>query len=93
MPLFTVLLEFDGGTYVSQFRAASARTAAAKHAAQLVGNKAISTLAIRKRLAQDLLGDKPVAIEGVRNVWCCNASVGKKFALVNIVRTVGAWGA
>jgi hypothetical protein len=87
MALFTVVLEFDGGTYVSQFHATSAKNAAVKHAARLIGNKGMSTLANRRRLADRLSVDQPVAIEGVRSVWCCSASVGKKFALVNIVAT------
>jgi hypothetical protein len=87
MALFTVLLEFDGGTYISQLRAPSAHLAATKHVTLLVSNKAIGTLATRKRLAVRLAGDKPVGIEGLRNVWCCSATVGKKFALVNIVAT------
>lgn len=90
MALFTVLLEFNGGTYLSQLRAASAHKVAAKHAARLIDNKAVGTLATRRRLAQRLAADNPVAIEGVRNVWCSHASVGKKSALVNIVGTAEA---
>ena len=88
MPLFTVVLEFDGGTYISQFRARSAHRAAANCAAHLVGINGMSTLANRKRLASCLSRERPVAIQGVRNVWCCSASIGKKLALVNIVATV-----
>jgi hypothetical protein len=87
MALFTVVLDFAGGTYISQFRAVSVRAAAAKHASKLVGNKALCTLAIRRRLGDGLSAEKPIAIAGVRNVWCCSASVGKKFALVNFVAT------
>ena len=87
MALFTVVLEFDGGTYISQFRTKSASETAVKHAAHLTGIKGMSTTAIRRRLAETLSSEQPVAIEGVRNVWCCSASVGKKFALVNIVAT------
>jgi hypothetical protein len=87
MALFTVILEFDGGTYISQFQATSASNAAAKHAAYLIGNKGMSTFVNRKRLSDRLSLEQPVAIEGVRNVWCCSASVGKKLALVNIVAT------
>jgi 3-deoxy-D-manno-octulosonic-acid transferase len=87
MALFTAVLEFDGGTYISQFRATSAHNAATKHAARLMGNKEISTLANRRRLAERLSVEQPIAIEGVRNVWCCSASVGEKFALLNIVAT------
>lgn len=87
MALFTVILEFDGGTYISQLQATSAYNAAAKHAARLIGNKQVSTLVNRRRLADALSVEQPVVIEGVRNVWCCSASVGKRFALVNIVAT------
>jgi len=87
MPLYTVVLEFDGGTYIQQFRAASAFSAAAKHAVRLVKNNDIGTVATRKRLAHKLATDKPTAIQGMRNVWCCFASVGRKSALVNIIAT------
>jgi hypothetical protein len=88
MLLFTLIVEFDGGTYISQFRARSPQRAAANYAAHLVGTKGMSTPAIRKRLATCLSQERPVAIQGVRNVWCCSASIGKKLALVNIVATV-----
>lgn len=72
MALFPVVLEFDGGTYISQFRAVSVRAAVEKHAFQLIGNKGMSTLANRRRLADRLSVDQSVAIEGIRNVWCCS---------------------
>lgn len=87
MPLFTLFLEFDGGTYISQFRAASVQDAIAQYSPHVVGNKAISASSLRKRLAESLSAEKPVAIHGVRNVWCCSVSVGKKFALLNVVTT------
>ena len=87
MALFTVILEFDGGTYISQFQATSAHNAATKHVAHLIGIKQLSTPVNRKRLADGLSVEQPVPIEGVRNVWCCSASVGKRFALVNIIET------
>jgi hypothetical protein len=90
MALFTVVLEFDGGTYISQFRARSVGRAVAKFASQLVGDKAFCTLEARRRLAEGLSGEKLVAIVGVRNVWCCFVSVGRKGALVNIVTTSDA---
>jgi hypothetical protein len=82
MALFTVVLEFGGGTYISQFKAASAHAATIKHAAHLISIKGMS-----KRLAERLSLEQPIAIQGIRSVWCCSASVGRKFALVNIVAT------
>lgn len=87
MALFTMILEFDGGTYISQFQASSPDDAAMKHVDYLVGLKGMSTPANRRRLADRLSLERPVAIEGVRKVWCCSASLGKKLALVNIVAT------
>ena len=87
MALFTVILEFDGGTYISQFHASSPKNAAMKHSAHLVEIKGMSTLAIRRRLADRLSSEVPIAIAGIRRVWCCSASVEKRLALLNIVAT------
>jgi|SRR5690349_3334320 len=77
MPLYTVVLEFDGGTYTQQFRAASSFSAAVKHAVRLVKNNDIGTVATRKRLAHKLATDKPTAIQGMRNVWWSEVSFSK----------------
>ena len=78
MALFTAILEFDGGTYVSQLRSASAQDAASKYASRLVKNKTVPGPAeTMQSLAIALSQDSPVSIVGVRNVWCCSASVGK----------------
>jgi len=87
MALFTLILEFDGGTYISQFRAASVARAVARYPSYLLCNKAVSSLGVRRRLADALSAENPVAIEGVRNVWCCSASTGKGLALLSIVAT------
>ena len=87
MALFTFVLEFDGGTYISQLRARSAARATAQFASDLISNDEVSTLAVRRRLSEALTAENPVAIDGVRNVWCCSASIGRRFALLNIVTT------
>lgn len=87
MALFTFILEFDGGTYISQVHAASVRGAVTQHASHVVSNKAVAAASVRRRIADGLSAQKPVALDGMRNVWCCSTSVGKKFALLNIVAT------
>lgn len=86
MALFTCILEFDGGTYISQSRTTSSDRAVAKYAAHLLQNDAVP-LRIRKMLSKALAVEKPVTIVGVRNVWCCSTVVGKKLALLNIIAT------
>src|SRR5690348_7189243 len=39
------------------------------------------------RTADNLSLERPVALEGVRRVWCCSTSVRGKVALLNIVAT------
>jgi len=87
MPLFTFVLEFNGGTHISQFRANSVFRAVEEYGAQLLRDKAIAKLPVRKRLSESFSVENPVAIKGVRNVWCCSASIGKKLAVLNIVAT------
>jgi len=87
MALFTAILEFDGGTYISQVRSASVRGAMSKYSSRLVADKAIPNAAAKRSLAVALRQDNPISIADVHNVWCCSAVVGKKFALLNIVQT------
>ena len=87
MALFTEILEFEGGTYISLFQASSPHDPAVKHAKYLLDLREISTATNRRRLADRLSMERPVAISGIRKVWCCSASVGRRLAIVNIVAT------
>jgi hypothetical protein len=87
MPLFTFILEFDGGTHISQFRAASVVRAVHEYGGQLLSDKAVAKMPVRRRLSAAFSAENPVAIKGVRNVWCCSASIGKKLAILNVVAT------
>jgi hypothetical protein len=75
---FTIILEFGGGTYIRQVKAASPHGALKKIAAGKHGKAA---------LFRALSEDKPVAIESIDNCWCCTAAFRDKLALVNIVKT------
>jgi hypothetical protein len=45
-------------------------------------HQGMSTPATRRRLADRLSQERPVAVQGVHNVWCCSASLGKKLARI-----------
>jgi hypothetical protein len=75
---FTVILEFAGGTYIRQLKAASPQVALKKIA---TGNHG------KAELFRALSKDKPIAIEGIENCWCCSALYREKLALVNIIKT------
>jgi len=78
MAKFTIVLEFGGGTYIRQLRAASPQGALKKIAARNHGKTA---------LFRALSEDKPVAIEGLDNCWCCSTEYRHQLALVNIIGT------
>jgi hypothetical protein len=87
MPLFTFVLEFDGGTHISQFRATSVVRAVEEYGTQLLRDKTVAAPPTRKRLSEAFSTEHPVAIKGVRNVWCCSASIRKKLAILYVVST------
>ena len=80
--LFTVICEYDGGTYIVQLRAAS------PHLAVLSWLDAGVPEALSKEKALNILkDDAPVAVEGCQNVWCCTDTASKGLVLINVVRT------
>jgi len=76
---FTFILEFGGGTYIRQVRAATPQGALRKLAA---GTDA------KAKLFRALADGGVVAIDGIANCWCSTASHRGELALVNIVETV-----
>lgn len=90
MALFTLILEYRGGTYASQVAAASPTKALRAWADKLDG-QAVQSLG-RKRthaLVKATRGgaEAPLSLEGIANVWCWSVVVGGALALVNMVKT------
>jgi hypothetical protein len=86
MALFTFVIEFRGSTMIRQVKAASPRMALKHVTARLGGLDARSRLKLARAVAEDT----PVEVEGVRNVWCFSAVVGRSLALIHFVKTVEA---
>ena len=78
MPNFTLILEFRGGTYIRQVRAASPQGALRKVA---------SSTDAKTEVFRALAHEKVIAIDGIANCWCLCATHRGKFALLNIVET------
>jgi hypothetical protein len=75
---FTLILEFGGGTYIRQVKAATPSGALGKLAS---GTEAKASLF--RLLAEGGV----IAIDGIANCWRSSTSYRGKFALVNVVRT------
>ncbi len=86
MRLFTLIVEYDGGTYISQYKARSAteslRRWAAKEPIGMRIGKGILT-----DLDDPLFRERPVELVGVKRVWSTSGAYRKKRISINIVET------
>jgi hypothetical protein len=91
MALFTIILEYRGGTYIAQVAARGPRQALARWARD-VSPKTVAVLGARAKaaLVSALVehggrGNPPTPIEGLPNVWCAGFPIPG--GLVNIIKT------
>jgi len=92
MPLFTISLEFRGGTYLDQVKAADERKALKVWAGALETNGINGLSTNRKAKLVQVIdeqfkeGDYPCAISGLVNVWFHHCNVGGPM-FIDIVKT------
>jgi len=84
--LYTVICEYDGGTYIAQEMADSPKGAVHSWLDRL-GSKDRLPRQLRKQLQDDLNEDPPIAVDECDNVWCYSASSEKGLVLINVVLT------
>ena len=89
MGLFTFILDYCGGTYVSQ---AICRTP--EDLVPALGNSInwnalanANSESEKRRFLEDLAEFPPSLIDGLKNVWCISARLGKHMAIIHIVDT------
>ncbi|HUF04902.1 MAG TPA: hypothetical protein VMM38_12100 [Aridibacter sp.] len=88
-PLFTIILDWNGGTYVYQVRAGNASDAALRWTKQLDVREIPGFGEVARRTLNDSLTESElVSLDGLENVWCMTALIRGKLALVNIVCTL-----
>jgi hypothetical protein len=85
--LYTLVVEYKGGTYISQFKAATPQEALLRWANTRPSRGEVAShvrLAIRKQLDN---GNGPVALEGCNNVWCQSGVFKRQLILIHVVCT------
>ena len=88
MPLYTFVMDFEGGTYVSQVRARSERSAPRRWAEALdVGAVAGMGPASKRELVRKMREYPPVPLSGLRKAWCVGGLVRGRLALVHFFET------
>src|SRR5215204_3168572 len=88
MPLYTFILEYAGGTYISQINASSPNSACVKWARSLeVSQVSGLDLKGKESLVKQLEEEEPDPLDGLVNAWCASALVQDELALINLVQT------
>mgnify|MGYP006332565185 FL=1 len=89
MNLYTCIVEFKGGTFISQHRASDLMTAFYAWADYFSKEPYVSKMQ-SKQLLEDVKNEDfyPSEISEVINVWCWTSVIWGKFILLNIVKTV-----
>jgi len=88
VPLYTFILEYRGGTYISQVRAVNYKTAPQVWAEQLdLTGIAKPEKNFRDKLFASINSDKPTPIDGVAKTWCCSLIYVKQQSLVHFIQT------
>ena len=88
MPFYTFIMEYAGGTYISQVAAPSEKSASVKWARQLTASD-VQGLGVngKESLIQQMKDQSPVPLTGTVNAWCTSALIRGKSALINLVQT------
>lgn len=88
MALYTFILEYKGGTYLSQISSGSPVSAFVKGAKGLqavevtgLGNKG------KASLIEQMKTNEITPITGLTNVWCKTALIAGRLAIVNLIQT------
>jgi hypothetical protein len=90
--LFTFIMEWNGGTYVSQVEANHIEHAINEWLINLdlemLSWKQSDIDIINEERGGDFPLSYPVALDGLFNVWCFSPNIKDILAIVNIVKTV-----
>jgi hypothetical protein len=88
--LYTFVLDYKGGTYISQTVGESPADAAT----DWIKNRLdLQVIGVKDDTVEDILRDiefleeHPLPITGLKNVWCLSFLADDELALVNIVKT------
>ena len=82
--LYTVLLDYAGGTYVSQVSASQLMDVLPVWS-QSLSSDDLMNWQLRQDEVLALITDCPVPLDGLQGVWCASTSAKRGLALINIV--------
>ncbi|WP_421737584.1 hypothetical protein [Caulobacter sp.] len=89
MTLYTMVLDFHGGTYITQFDADSPVDAVTAWCGELQEEQLLGEVSsdIAEGIMIDAVENRLVEVEGLHNVWCAATTAGGPLALLNVIET------
>ena len=87
MLIYTFVLDYAGGIYVSQHKATDVNDALETWLLKLCTEKLAGDVSEDLAQAFSPIEDSPVALEGLVHVWCVTAQARRGLALANIIQT------
>lgn len=85
--LYTIVLDFMGGTYIAQARALSPAKAVIKWAEAIREGTALGRILNKTQLLEGFHCDQPTEICDCTGVWCLSGTVSGELALIHVIRT------
>ncbi|WP_261841397.1 hypothetical protein [Aliamphritea ceti] len=89
MDLYTLILDFKGGTFISQCLSACKEDALYKGILNwdITGLEDVITDNSRNILLEDIENENSIPLKGMKNVWSCSVFVNEELMLINLVAT------
>ena len=87
--LYTLVLDFHGGTYITQFDAANAVDAVAAWCRELQDEQLLGEVStpVAEGIMIDAIENVLVEVEGLHGAWCAATTVAGNLALLNVIIT------
>jgi hypothetical protein len=87
--LYTLVLDFHGGTYISQFDADSAVDAVTAWCGELQEEQLLGEISsdVAEGIMIDAVENRLVEVEGLHGAWCAATTVSGSLALLNVIIT------
>jgi len=84
--LYTLILEYRGGTYISQIHGESP-TAAVKKWATTITELSLAEWGLARTDLALLSDDNPIPLENCVGIWCLTGSAKNHLMLLNVIAT------
>jgi hypothetical protein len=85
--LYTIDFEYRGGTYLAQVEAPGLVDVLNRWLQQTPDAELTRWQAERSAIAEAFARETPIAIQGLKGVWCVSCTINDSFALANIIAT------